>query len=85
MIKTSTDIPINLLSSEENCSEDSEKSYGEVLIKHYERYIETLQTMKGEEKESGLSNGRRRWFNKEIEDHKEKIKKLRNGEDLENI
>jgi hypothetical protein len=57
----------------------------ETLIEQDNRYIRTLNLMKTEEQEDGgLSNGRRKWFNREkdrvkseIKDAKEKLESLR--------
>ncbi|MFB6215788.1 MAG: hypothetical protein ABEJ72_02300 [Candidatus Aenigmatarchaeota archaeon] len=54
-------------------------------IKWNQRYIEDLQYMKKEEsqQDDGLSNGRRRWLNREMEDARQKIMEL--DQELQNL
>lgn len=60
--------PSNYLSKEEHVEQQ---------IKFTQRAIAGLQTQKKEEKqEGGLSDGRKRWFNREIDRKREKLRNL---------
>ena len=64
---------------QENYSPDSrlnDYQHAKVLIQAYQRDIAEYKQMKQEEKEDGISDGRRRWFNKRISDLREKIQGL---------
>jgi len=50
--------------------------HAKVLIQGYQRDIAEYKQMKKEEKENGISDGRRRWFNQRITDLREKIQGL---------
>lgn len=50
--------------------------HAKVLIQAYQRDIAEYKEMKQEEKENGISDGRRRWFNQRITDLREKIQGL---------
>jgi hypothetical protein len=50
--------------------------HAKVLIQGYQRNIAEYKQMKQEEKENGISDGRRRWFNQRISDLREKIQGL---------
>lgn len=55
----------------------SEEKAIENQIRFTQRTIATLQSQKNEERESGdLSDGRKRWFNQEIEKEREKLREL---------
>jgi hypothetical protein len=50
--------------------------HAKVLIQVYQRDIADYRRMKEEEKKDGLSNGRRKLFNQQISDLREKIQGL---------
>ena len=50
--------------------------HAKVLIQAYQRDISDYRRMKKEEKKEGISDGRKRWFNRQIEDLREKIQGL---------
>ena len=50
--------------------------HAKVLIQGYQRNIAEYKQMKQEEKEEGISDGRKRWFNRQIKDLREKIQGL---------
>ncbi len=60
----------------------SEELAKENRISFTQRTISTLQNQKNEEKHcSNLSNGRRRWFNQEIEKERRNLRELIEGAD----
>lgn len=54
----------------------SEEEHLEQRIKWTQREIAGIQKKKKEEEKEGLSNGRRRYFNKEISRLREKLREL---------
>jgi len=58
----------------------SEEEHRKRLIQTFQENIQTLSYMKQNEKEDGISNGRRKWFNRQIESLREKIQDLEEGD-----
>lgn len=61
---------------EERTTHVDEGVHRKRMIQAYQEEIQTLKEMKEEEKKE-LTSGRRRWFNKQIEDLREKIKEIK--------
>lgn len=55
----------------------SKEKHRKRMIQAYQEEIQTLSFMKQNEKEEGISNGRRKWFNSQIEDLREKISQVK--------
>jgi hypothetical protein len=50
--------------------------HAKVLIQAYQRDIADYREMKQKEKQEGISDGRKRWFNRQIKDLRKKIQGL---------
>jgi len=55
----------------------NDRQHTKAMIKRCEREIASYREMKQEEEKDGISNGRRKWLNREIARKEEKLKELK--------
>lgn len=58
----------------------TDSQHRKAMIRRHQQDIETYEEMKEEEKEEVISQGRKKWFNKQINQLREKIRDLEQGD-----
>jgi len=67
------------LQEEERTGYVSDQEHEKRLIQSYQEEIQTLKEMKDREKQEGISQGRKKWFNHQIDSLRENIEEIEGG------
>jgi len=74
--QTVKEVPVRSSNQENHVTYVSDQEHTKRLIQSYQEEIQTLKDMKEEEKQGKISQGRKKWFNKQIDRLRDKIREI---------